>query len=727
MRGSKLAKFTLVLLIHGHQPVGNFDSVFEQTYQRSYLPFVQCLLRHPGVRIGLHYSGPLLEWLEQRHPEFFRYLQELTSREQIELVGGGFYEPILVSIPLGDQIRQIQLMRNYLREKFGREPEGAWLAERVWEPQVPSALASAGVGYTLVDDVHFLAAGFEQGQLFGDYVTEDRGLTVRVLPGQKTLRYLLPFRPSEETIGFLRDAAERYPGGMAAMGDDCEKFGAWPGTHDHCYRDGWLDHFFATLENSAEWLNVDPPGQYIRGHQPLGRADLPTASYTEMMEWTLPTRARTAFHSINQEFSNRPDVQRFLRGGPWRAFFTKYPESNLLHKKMLRISEKCRSVASKRISAHKSSKQQLAEKHLLRAQCNDAYWHGVFGGIYAPHLRTELWRELVRAEMLLEDVVLKHSDDLQVEQSDFDGDGRTELYVTSKSLAALLRPADGGTLAALDYRPSAVTLINSMQRRPEAYHYRLREVSSGGGGGVASIHEQVRSKEDGLERFLRYDRWPRNAFRSLLFPAGKSFRDYEELTLEANRAIASGTYDVVETGPTSITLECSAACPDCAAPGSAELLRCRKRFSFAAGKRGYHLHCATRLSCTGSDDRPAFVGLELVLNFLAPNEPDRYFELGSHRYPLSWSAAVPASGAKLRVIDEWQNVAAIIEAPSASEFWITPIETISESEEGFERVYQGSQILAVWPVDLSGGRSWNGDVSLRVEAARPTGLLSQHD
>jgi len=192
---------------------------------------VQCLLRHPGVRIGLHYSGPLLEWLEQRHPEFFRYLQELTSREQIELVGGGFYEPILVSIPLGDQIRQIQLMRNYLREKFGREPEGAWLAERVWEPQVPSALASAGVGYTLVDDVHFLAAGFEQGQLFGDYVTEDRGLTVRVLPGQKTLRYLLPFRPSEETIGFLRDAAERYPGGMAAMGDDCEKFGAWPGTH----------------------------------------------------------------------------------------------------------------------------------------------------------------------------------------------------------------------------------------------------------------------------------------------------------------------------------------------------------------------------------------------------------------------------------------------------------------------------------------------------------------
>jgi 4-alpha-glucanotransferase len=727
LRGSKLARFNLVLLIHSHQPVGNFESVLEQTYQRSYLPFVECLLRHPGVRVGLHYSGPLLEWMEQRHPEFFTHITELTSRGQIELVGGGFYEPILVSIPPEDQTRQIQLMRDYLREKFGREPEGAWLAERVWEPQVPSALASAGVRYTLVDDVHFLAAGFEQDQLYGDYVAEDRGQTVRVLPGLKMLRYLLPFRPSEDAIGFLRDAAQRYPGAMAAMGDDCEKFGAWPGTYDHCYRDGWLDHFFTALESSTEWLAVQPPGEYIRQHQPVGRADLPTASYSEMMEWTLPTKARLAFHALGQEFANRADVQRFLRGGPWRGFFTKYTESNLLHKKMLRISEKRRSMVSKRVSAEKSSKQQLAEKHLLRSQCNDAYWHGVFGGIYAPHLRTELWRELVRAETLLDDLAPGHCDGLQIEQTDFDGDGRDELYVTSKSLAALLRPADGGTLASLDFRPSAVTLVNSMQRRPEAYHCRLREASSSAGGGVASIHDRVRSKEDGLERFLRYDRWPRNAFRLLVFPASKGFKDYEELNLAENPALASGTYDILETGPTSISLECLGPCLDYEAPESIGLLRSRKRFSFAAGKKGYDLRCATRLSCTASQDRPAFVGLEIVLNFLAPNEPDRYFEIHSARHPLSWTAAVPVSGSKLRVVDEWQNVAAIIEAPSASEFWITPIETISESEEGFERVYQGSQILAVWPLDLSGGKSWAGDVSLRVEAARPGKAFSQHE
>ena len=147
---------------------------------------------------------------------------------------------------------------------------------------------------------------------------------------------------------------------MAAMGDDCEKFGGWPGTYDHCYRDGWLERFFSALENSADWLAVTPPGEYIREHQPLGRADLPTASYSEMMEWTLPTGARNDFHAINDEFANRPDVQRFLRGGPWRAFFSKYPESNLLHKKMLRVFEKHRGLASKRLSGDKVAKHELA-------------------------------------------------------------------------------------------------------------------------------------------------------------------------------------------------------------------------------------------------------------------------------------------------------------------------------------------------------------------------------
>ncbi|MGH9791365.1 MAG: alpha-amylase/4-alpha-glucanotransferase domain-containing protein, partial [Candidatus Acidiferrales bacterium] len=81
-----MQKFHLVLLIHSHQPVGNFDHVLEEAYAKCYLPFAQVLERHPSIRLGLHYSGALLEWVEKRHPEFFDLLRELVIRGQVELI-----------------------------------------------------------------------------------------------------------------------------------------------------------------------------------------------------------------------------------------------------------------------------------------------------------------------------------------------------------------------------------------------------------------------------------------------------------------------------------------------------------------------------------------------------------------------------------------------------------------------------------------------------------------
>src|SRR5438876_529867 len=190
-------KFHLSLLIHAHQPCGNFEHVLEKAYDSSYLPFIEHLEKHPKVHLGLHYSGPLLTWIEQHRPEYFVRLKKLVQSGQVELVGGGFYEPILVSIRPEDQHEQIARLAAYLEKHFGKLPSGAWLAERVWEPQLPTALASANVAYTLVDDMHFLAAGFEPEELFGPYIAEDRGKAVWLYPGQKALRYLIPFGRSK--------------------------------------------------------------------------------------------------------------------------------------------------------------------------------------------------------------------------------------------------------------------------------------------------------------------------------------------------------------------------------------------------------------------------------------------------------------------------------------------------------------------------------------------------
>jgi len=700
-----VAKFELVLLIHAHQPVGNFDDVLERAYTDSYSPFIEVLARHPSIRLGLHYSGPLLEWLEAKHPEYFDRLRALVAAGQVEIVGGGFYEPILVTIPPEDRHEQITRLADYVEKHFKARPRGAWIAERVWEPQIPSCLAPAGVEYTLVDDNHFLGAGFELDQLYGYRLAEDLGYTVKVLPGLKSLRYLIPFRSVSETIDFLRAAASTHPTGFAAMGDDLEKFGVWPGTYNHCYREGWLEHFFAALEQSSDWLATITPGDAVASHAPLGRTDLPSASYTEMMEWSLPTTARDRYHSLVNEFSSRPDALPFLRGGTWRNFFTKYPESNLMHKKMLHVSDKVQRLAQSR--RRDKSFQQAHEEAatlLLRGQCNDPYWHGVFGGLYSPHLRTAVWAALERAETIVDGLEHRKKQYAEEARLDFNADGRKEIYLTSDRHAALIAPDDGGTISALDFRPPNVTLINSLMRREESYHAKIRNLPAQHGEGVQSIHDMARAKEEGLDRWLIYDRWPRHAFRLLLFAPGKTQHDYAGIHLEEDAALAGGRYRVLDSSPTHVAL---ASCENPDWP-------VEKTLSFSSTPSGFDILCELSLRRKAPGTASIQVGLEIVLNFLAPAMPDRYFESDGKRFPLRWSAAVPDP--QLRVVDEWQRASVALEAPAARGFWIAPIETVSESEDGFERIYQGSQILALWPVELAQGAEWKAQLVFRAAA-----------
>ena len=700
-------KFHLSLLIHAHQPIGNFEDVFEKCYQRSYLPFVQMLEKHPAVHMGLHYSGPLLVWIEKNHPEYFEQLRTLVSRRQVEMVGGGFYEPILAVIPPEDQVEQITRLAFYLERHFGERPSGAWLAERVWEPQLPSTLAAAEVSYSLVDDYHFLSAGFEPTELFGAYIAEDRGKSVQLFPGQKALRYLLPFGKVEDAIGYLKDAAATHPGGVAAMGDDMEKFGCWPGTFDHCYGDHWLEDFFTALEENQDWLNLTTPGSYIETRRPLGRADLPTGSYSEMTEWAFPTPVRMRYQTVLKEFTKRPEVAAFLRGGSWRGFFRKYAESNLLHKKMLRVATRVAAAPARRSAAKPAEEIAEARDLLLRGQCNDAYWHGVFGGLYAPHLRTALWKDLIQAELLAD----KNAGGglvSRVELLDYDADGANELLFTSAECQALLKPSDGGTLAALDFRPAAATLINSMQRRQEAYHARLVDAQRSPVGEVASIHEQTRVKEPGLEKYLRYDRWARHAFRILIFSPSRKHADYESLQLQEDAGFAAAEYSVKSSGPREAEIVREAILPtkDGDVPFSLT-----KRFTFGPAPRGCEVACEVGIKLKQPMDRAVILGIESIVNLLAPTEANRFFETMDGPRNLRFSGELP--GPILRMEDGWQRVRIALHAPGTDNFWIAPIETVSESEEGFERVYQGSQILARWRISTE--KVFSANLEWRIE------------
>ena len=150
---------SLSLVLHNHQPVGNFEHVLDENHRLAYKPMLAALWRHPGIRVGLHYSGPLLEWLRAERPDTIELIGQLVEREQVELLGGGYYEPILTALPDLDRVGQLRRMADELETLTGKRPRGAWLAERVWEPDLPTALSEGGYEYTVLDDAYLRAAG----------------------------------------------------------------------------------------------------------------------------------------------------------------------------------------------------------------------------------------------------------------------------------------------------------------------------------------------------------------------------------------------------------------------------------------------------------------------------------------------------------------------------------------------------------------------------------------
>jgi alpha-amylase len=709
--------------------VGNFDHVIEEAYQRAYAPFVQVLLQHPRVRLSLHYSGILLEWLEQRHPEFFDQLRQLSGRGQVELLGGGYYEPILPSVPDGDKILQVRKLADYLYQHWGTAPRGAWVAERVWEPSLARPLAQAGVEYVVLDDTHFLAAGLEPARLHGIYITEEQGAPLRLVPSLKSLRYTIPFREPEETLRILHKG-RNHPGQLFAMGDDCEKFGVWPGTYDHVYQKGWLKRFLEALEGAGEWLETTTVSDYLASYAPLGRVYLPTASYAEMMEWALPTATSAELRACLDETEKMPDgerFRRFLQAGFWRNFLSKYPESNQIQKLMSAVSRRWQELSGARPPEEEEARLLTeAQSHVLASQCNDGYWHGVFGGLYAPHLRSALFRHLIRAEVLLDKVEgLSGNPSLRVKREDFDVDGHEEVLLEHPAFGMIIRPADGGTVSSLRFKPTQVELVNSLMRRPEAYHAMVRKhvgSKEPPKEGPASIHDMVLSKEANLEALLRYDRYARHMFRTYVFSAVKGWRDFSLLRLDENEVLACGPWkqSAGRTLPGVVRLENSApvVLGDCVMQ-----IEARKTLTTKVQGDTCRIECKSSLSADQPCPAKTALGTELVINLLAPAAPDRYFVANGVRRPLDFRGEIDASN--LTLVDEWQRVKISLEAQPRARWWIVPIETISQSELGFERVYQGSAILAVWKIDPASWRDVTG--VLRVEVAAWAGPALDDD
>ena len=709
----------LILALHDHQPVGNFDGVFESAYREAYLPFLDVMADYPGLPFVLHTSGPLLEWFIENRPEYVARVRAMALAGRVEILGGAFFEPILTMIPHRDRVGQVRDYADFLEETFGVRPRGAWPAERVWEQQVAAALVEAGAEYTVLDDFHFRRAGVAEGDLRGYFLTEEGGRLLKVFPIAERLRYLIPFEEPHATYEYLRRVADERPGSVLVFADDGEKLGNWPETHQHVYGNGWLRRFCDMIAGNLDWIEPTTFAGALDATLPVGKVYLPDSSYREMTEWSLPTAQLVEYQAAVRQAEGASAFDRlrpFVRaGGTWRNFQAKYSESDEMYARMLGVSNRLDDLAH--AGEADPDLLDVARQELYRGQCNCPYWHGAFGGLYLPHLRNAIYRHLIRAHGALDEAQGLVGPRASIEAGDFNLDARQEVRLENDRLIAFVRPAHGGHVYELDVREAATNLLATLDRRPEAYHGVIRAaVGEGNGEGISDggprILNTVVLKHEGLGRLLTYDRHPRKALVDHFFRADATLDDFRGGRDIEQGDFATGTYLArLQRGLNGVALVMER-------PGVAEghSIQVRKSISLDAGDGTLDVRYAI-------EGLPVDVALtfavEINLAGMAGHAENRtYADPSGSRLGLLDATIDLDESSGIDLSDEWLDLGVGLRWSKPAGLWCVPVETVSQSEGGFEAVYQSSAVVPRWRVEADEAGRWEVRIRWSIGPAR---------
>lgn len=708
----------LCLALHNHQPIGNFDGVFEQAYQDSYLPFLEVFEPYEKLQISLHTSGPLMMWMAERHPEYLDRLRILVEADRVEVIGGPEYEPILTMLPRRDRIGQIKTYGAWLNRNLGATPAGMWTPERVWESSLTSDIVDAGISYTVLDDFHFKAAGLNDEELTGYFLTEDDGRVLRIFPGSEHLRYTIPFRPASETIDYCREVAERCPGAVLTFGDDGEKFGTWPDTKTHVYDDGWLRSFFDALSENSDWLHTISLAAAVRQTSPAGKVYLPDCSYREMTEWSLPVQSQELFDDVvhvMEKHQRWRDLKSFVRGGYWRNFKTKYDETNEMYARMMNVSQRLADAESAGVP---TGELATIRDHLYRGQCNCPYWHGAFGGIYLPHLRNAIYQHLIAADTLLDRITTAEPTAVQAAADDYNFDGLQEIRLSNDKLCVWVAPGRGGRIYELDVREISHNLLATLQRRPESYHRKVITGPNAGGDDVASIHDRVVFKQANLDQHLHYDTFARKSLMD-------HFYDLDTTLESVARGEATERGDFVEL-PFETKLRRGAG-------------RVQVQMRRDGNAWGIPITLTKAITMLDGSDR---IAITYLLENLPPSQPlhfavelnfaglpsgadDRYFsdQDGNHLGQLG-EQLDRRDVTGLGLSDRWLGIDIQIEIDRPSGIWAFPVSTVSQSEGGFELVHQSVCVQPHWIVNGDADGRWVAQIEIAASCDQRTETIT---
>jgi hypothetical protein len=422
------AKITLVLGSHAHVPYGSETSEFEKVYTGLVRPFISGLCKHPQIQAALHYSGVLLHWIERSHPEMVMSIEEMVSRKQVEMLGGGFYEPMLPIIPLQDKIGQIELLTTYLRKQFGKRPQGCWIPAFAWEQGLVSPLAACGMGFTFLSERQFTlegnghtAVGMAAADLAAPCICEDQGKVITVFPVMQSLETALA---GKTVSSLLPPLLENYNKRQA---EEAEVIVSIFPQKINADQDESPDHawcrFFEELSLCENYAETVIPGKLVKGLKNLRKRCFPASSDTPA--------------SISS-----------------RRFIIVHPEAGGIYAKMIFTNvliNQLRGDKSRKLSAH---------EELWKAQDRTLFCKTGREGLHNHLLRNAAYSALLGAERVTREKTRNSSFVPSLVPYDFNMDGEQEWLFQDIRINCYVQSTGGGIFE-LDYLPRAWNYLDT--------------------------------------------------------------------------------------------------------------------------------------------------------------------------------------------------------------------------------------------------------------------------
>jgi alpha-amylase len=376
---------------------------------------------------------------------------------------------------------------------------------------------------------------------------------------------------------------------------------------------------------------------------------------------------------------------------------------------------------------------------LWKAQANDTYWHGLFGGIYMGHVRSAIYHHLIKAQNAADAATLGSEHWQRYEFTDFDCDSQDELLLEGDLQNVYIDPQRGGTLFEWDMRRAMHNLLCVMTRREEGYHQVLRDFErerrradeqrriaamQPAGNEIVSPHSTVKVKEPDLDRYLAVDRYRRHSLIDHFFDAGTSLASYAQVQYEeygtfVEQPYTAGVHQHDDGLAVELSREGHVRRGGALSPVPVHITKAlflplgveRLLVRYTIHNRG-QTRLQTRFGC------------EWNIHLLGGGANDQaYYAIDSQTLDNSHfdSTGEAQEVTSFHIGNSWIGLDVGFSVSQPATLWRFSIETVTGSEAGFERNHQGSCLTLLWPLVLEAGQSWHVEIH-----CTGTHMFSQH-